>query len=292
MSENNEIFQQDLEGEPGDSLIFMVYLLMKEKCPMPDKDTMDRVMAKHFGDVENYTYSEKGAGYSLKKYSIEFEDDKSAPVMIMISNCFENDNEGIGAFERSQMWDCENSGQILEECKYRVVANDMLGAGLDTHRRAEMITDYVEALLELYPTCEAVYFEKSGKMFTADTLRSCEMPRNDRFIHYAVNVRFFNIEDSDDMMVDTLGMGLVHMPDLQYHFHGFDPNGVVYHAYNMLSYIFENDCPIDNGDTIDGVEDDRMSMDVQWTCHYERSLIQPPRDVIDVCMGENASGQR
>ncbi len=37
------------------------------------------------------------------------------------------------------------------------------------------------------------------------------------------------------MMVDTLGMSVLSLPDLQYHFHGMDPNAVVNHAYNMLS---------------------------------------------------------
>lgn len=39
------------------------------------------------------------------------------------------------------------------------------------------------------------------------------------------------------MIVDTLGMSTLFLPDLHYHFHGADPNHVVNHAYNVLSYI-------------------------------------------------------
>ena len=41
-----------------------------------------------------------------------------------------------------------------------------------------------------------------------------------------------------------------------------------------------------------GVEDSQMSRDVQWKCQYEDALIQPPRGVLDINMGNYASGGR
>ena len=43
---------------------------------------------------------------------------------------------------------------------------------------------------------------------------------------------------------------------------------------------------------IDGLVEGRMCQDVQWNMQYEMSLIQPVREVIDVNMGEYASGGR
>ena len=43
------------------------------------------------------------------------------------------------------------------------------------------------------------------------------------------------------MLVDTLGMCLLFLPDLQYHFHGLDPNLMVNHACNTASYLLIND---------------------------------------------------
>ena len=45
----------------------------------------------------------------------------------------------------------------------------------------------------------------------------------------------------DHMLIDTVGMSTLFLPDLQYHFHGMDPNWVVNHAYNVASYILEHD---------------------------------------------------
>ena len=38
------------------------------------------------------------------------------------------------------------------------------------------------------------------------------------------------------MLIDTVGMSTLFLPDVQYHFHGMDPNWVVNHAYNLTSY--------------------------------------------------------
>ena len=94
------------------------------------------------------------------------------------------------------------------------------------------------------------------------------------------------------MLIDTVGMSTLLLPDLQYHFHGMDPNWVVNHAYNVASYILGNDNPISNGETVDGVVDGRVSREIQWKCQYEDALIQPPRGVLDINMGEFAAGQR
>ena len=113
-----------------------------------------------------------------------------------------------------------------------------------------------------------------------------------RFIYYAVNVRFFNIEGTDDMIVDSVGMSTLWLPDVQYHFNTLNPNSVVYHAYSVLCYIYDNECPIKSGDCVDGLENGEMSKNVQWNVQYEESLIQPVREVLDVNVGKYASGNR
>lgn len=105
-------------------------------------------------------------------------------------------------------------------------------------------------------------------------------------------MRFFNIQGKEDKLVDTLGLYAIGLPDVQYHFHNIDPNDIVSHAYNVALYIFSKNAPVKNGETIDGLEDGRMSSTVRWRCQYEESLIQPVREVMDICPGEYASGTR
>lgn len=292
MDAENGVFKQDLSESQRPGAVFIMQLLLKEPVPLPDKETMCVVMQKHLQDVECFWHDEKGAGFAAKKYLAEFED-ASLPPQLMITGCTSFDGAEIEAFKKSQMWDCmDDKERIFDECRYNVMATDMLSATLSAKDRAEMDMDFMEALIELYPQCEAVYFESSGKLFLAEEIRGHQIPREHRFIRFGVNARFFNIQDSDEMLVDTLGMGTLYLPDIQYHFHDMDPNWVVNHAYNIASYIFDNDNPIKNGDRIDGIVNGQFDQSVQWNCQYEEALIQPVRQVIDVCMGGFAAGGR
>ncbi|MBP3384628.1 MAG: DUF4261 domain-containing protein [Firmicutes bacterium] len=286
--------QQDLSGPAEQQgMVFLVHLLMEEKCILPDKDVMDNIMRKYLGNVECFSYDETMAGFAANEYTTCFEkEDSNVPAQLLITECTEIKKPIMDEISYSQTWDCPESDEILKSCRYHVVATDLLAAGLHYKDRAEMLVKYVEALVEMFPTCEAVVFETSKKMLPRETIINCDLPIESRFIYYAVNVRFFNIQDSDDMLVDSLGMSTLFMPDLQYHFHSMDPNFVVNHAYNVLSYLYDAENPLKSGDRIDGIKEGEMSMDVQWKVQYENALIQPVREVIDFNMGEYAAGTR
>ena len=49
---------------------------------------------------------------------------------------------------------------------------------------------------------------------------------------------------------------------------------------------------MDERQTIAGLENGDMNPDIKWKVQYEDSLIQPVRTVIDINMGEYASGTR
>ena len=288
----NEVFQQDLSHSEQSSVVFVLKLLFKEPVTMPDRETMTAVMQRHVGDIDCFWHDDKGAGFAAKKYLAEFKDAKLPP-QLMVTSCTPFDGSKIDTFQRSQMWDCrEDKDRILDECKYAVFANDMMAAVLSSKERAMLDMDFLEALVEMYPTCEAVLVHSSGKLLRPETVLAYQGDPMDRFINFAVNARFFNIQNSADMIVDTLGMSTVFFPDLQYHFHGMDPNWVVNHAYGVASYILANDNPIKNGDPIDSVVNGRFNQDILWKCQYEESLIQPARPVIDIFMNEYAAGNR
>jgi len=290
----SQVFKQDLTDNsvrPGG--LFFVELLMPELCDMPDRDTMVDVFTKHLGSVDCFSYGTESAGFAPQNYKVHYEDnDADISPTLMVTNCEKIDKPVLDDFERSQVWDCPNVDELLDECQYRVFATDMLASGLEPKERADMLVKYVDALLELYPSCKAVVFGPSRKFLSRETIENHPDKNVTRFIYYAVNVRYFSIQGTDDMMVDTLGMSTLFYPDLQYHFHGMNPDEIVNHAYSVLYYIFEHDNPIDDGQTIAGLENGDMNPDIKWKVQYEDSLIQPVRTVIDINMGEYASGTR
>lgn len=289
----SKVFKQDRktkERQPGGP--FLITMLFKEPVGLPATQRVDEVCRKHLGHVECHGDDGESVHILALDHIVEFKDGK-APVQFLMTSCEDFDGKTVDDFTRSQMRDCrENRDRILEECRYSMLATDILARGLPPLERADMEMDYLEALAELFPSCEAFYFNRSGKLFEAEEIRSNQIEGPDRFIRYAVNVRFFRIQGSEDMLIDTLGMDTLFLPDLQYHFHGLDPNWVVNHAYNVASYLLTSGNEIESGETVDGIKNGEMDQSVQWKCQYEDALIQPNRPVLDINTGKYASGNR
>ena len=296
MSENSESpeLQQDLSqvaNHPG--MVAVIHFLFENKVEIPSKEAVIEVMNKHLGNIEVFSHSEKVVGMAAKDFSTFFEEEKKTiPAQLLFTECMEVDDSMLSDLDKTQLWECKNSAEILEKCKYHIVATDMMAACLHYKDRASMLVKYIEAIMELFPECKAFVFDNSKKMISREIVEDNKIPENRKFITYAVNTRFFNIAGTSDMMVDTVGMSTLFQPDLQYHFHGVDPNSVVNHALNMITYMFDNDVEFKNNDKIDGVKDGKISPEVMWSLRYEDSLIQPLREVLDINMGEFASGTR
>lgn len=288
---DKNILKQDLSQEQSMGAPFGIHLFFAEKSPLPDQAKMEESFKKHGLRVGFIKYQADMVMLEAKDYQVEYDNGK-APAQLLIMGADPMDNYQISDLVRSQMWEVTDSEEILEKTKYHIFATDFMARGLDYDQRATLDMDFLEALVDMFPTCLAVQFQESGKMFHRDQVANHQIPKAERFIHFAVNVRFFNIEGSQDMLVDSLGMGTLMMPDVQYHFHDMDPNWVVNHAYNLLVYMYKNANPFQTGDTIDGVVDGNLAPQVQWPCNYEQALIQPAREVLDVYMDQYAAGKR
>ncbi len=291
---DNKTLQQNTEEAGVKDGVFSMQFLFEENCPTADKEKIAEVLEKHVGNIDVAGVNEETVHVFALDYIAEFKEG-TAPVQLMIMRAMEGKPE-LDQLQLSQLWDCPNGREILENCKYFMATVDFLGSAMtDMKARGRLLMDLMEAMFELYPSCKAVYFPISGKMFSREAVVGDNIPKEDRFIKYAINVRFFNIEGSDEYIVDTTGMSSVFMPDLQYHFNkNIDPNMVVNHAYNLLSYIYEHNNPIEPDQTVSGIDvrTGQMEGSIQWKCQYEQALIQPMRTVIDINMTGFAAGGR
>ncbi len=283
--------KQQLDQKAKFQSMFMMQLLF-EKAPIKPKiETIKEALKKKFGEVDIVSADKALTSFAIKKYTATFKEGRLPPqVLIMDVQAFNGDE--ISQLERSQLWNVENGNSVLEECKYVITISDMMASVMDYKERCELLMDWLEATLEMFPECKAVWIKTAGNLFMTEQILEHNIPREERFIYFCVNVRFFNIQGTNDMLVDTLGLYAIGLPDVQYHFHDIEPNDVVNHASNVASYLFDNNVPIENGQTIDGIVNGQLSREIQWKCHYEMSLIQPEREVVDICPGQHASGGR
>ena len=107
---------------------YLIQMLFKEPVSMPGKAEMTAVMEKHIGTAECFCHDKKTAGFAALEHMAEFKD-VEAPVQLMVMGCSKFKGKGFDAFLMSQMWDCqEDRERIFRECRYQVVATDMLAA--------------------------------------------------------------------------------------------------------------------------------------------------------------------
>ncbi|MBR6873134.1 MAG: DUF4261 domain-containing protein [Ruminococcus sp.] len=290
----SEVLQQDLSQGVGSHSMLMIELLFEEKPDIIDIDTLQKAAEETFGETDVVSGDGKLLSLAVKKHIGHYADGKVCPAFAVLGQDLTFDSKDIDVLERSQFWDVRDGEELLDRCRYKCFVSDMMSAGLDYKERCDLVMDWLECVLPLFPGCIAVRTVASGKLMTPDSILNGSIPKDRRFISRCVNARFFRIEGTDsDMVVDTLGMFAVDLPEVQLHFHGLDPNAVVNYVYSICGYNYDNNAPIESGEVIDGLGDDgKISMDVQWRCQYEDSLIQPVRCVLDVNAGEFAAGQR
>lgn len=290
-NDNKKIFDQDLTQKEKEAGMYCMWLLFEKKPQRPSVETIHNELTKAFGDVDIvFSHNNKLSGFGIKKYISRFKDGEM-PTQLIMGDIMDFEQDFISDFERGQLWDCEDGNAILERCTHKLFISDMMDR-LEYKEKTEMLMDWLEIAVKLFPDCTAVWIPSGGKLIIADKIRNYQFDRNDRFIHFGVNARFFTIQGKNDMIVDTRGLYAIGLPDIQCHFHNLNPNDVVGYVYTIASYIYCNDQPIKNGDTVDGLLNGSININVQWKCHYEDALVQPARPVIDICAGEFASGGR
>ena len=276
--------------EEAQGSIFVMRLLFEDKCSMPKIKDMETIMKKHISSAEFIVNDGRVAAFDVMEFAKykdpEDKTDYIAP-QLLIANCKPADRWGIDDVTRSQLWNCKGGEVYIDYCKYMVVASDLLADTIEYKDRANMLMDYMEALMEMFPSCKAVFIDNSCTIFTREQILGHEIERDERFLYFAVNKRFFTVEGTEEMIVDTLGMSTLRLPDLQYHFHDADPNDVADHALDVMWHLYCNGCSIESGDKIDGMMDGDL-----WKCQYEESLIAPSRPVMDIDMGKFAAGIR
>lgn len=210
-----------------------------------------------------------------------------AAVQVGAPNAF--DHTTISDFVRGQMWNVKDANGLLSGCTHAVRLTDDNALKMEYKQRGKMLTQLIEAGLALYPDCVAVFVPASGRLVTAEQVRNNPARGGDRFLYLCVNTRLFSISGTNsDMMIDTVGLYLLGLPDVQYHFHTLNPNKVIKHAYSVASLLYAVGAVMKSGETIDGMDDYGVTKEIRWPFQYEPALIEPPRTVMAITPGEYA----
>lgn len=257
---------------------YPAYLLFDKEPTMPELLTIKNALIEAFSDVEVLEETEEATTFHVKKY-VSYTHEGVKPTQIVLGKAEPFSIDDLSDIERTQFWNVKNSEEELSKITHKVLVSDFF-TSLDYKEKAELIMDFVESMLEIFNECKFVYFPASGALNHASKMLVHDYPTKDRFVHFAVNVRTFNLETNQDRhIVDSLGMFALGLPEVQYYYKDYDLNEIVRHAFVILEFIFSDRDAIIDGDYVSTIE---YTDETKWQCKLVEALVPPHRMVLNI----------
>jgi hypothetical protein len=189
-----------------------------------------------------------------------------------------------------QSWTFSEARDAVARCHGSVFVSDIMSSGLPYQERLDLFHRGLLSVLEIV-SAEAIHWIPSGHVVRPSSVvaAAADSAKSALFFAGAINVRMFNLSGTDgEVVMDTLGLAALGLPDLQCHFHGLEPGAVAPVLYNTGFYLFENGDVIEDGHTVEGA-----IAGSRWRCQHEDSLVAPARVVVDMNPGlRYAAGDR
>lgn len=273
----------------------VIELLFEKEPKKITANSVFREAKNMWGNIEIINRDMGHLQFSTEKYVSYNQDNTTTAVELAMGNVELFDNKkSVDEFSRTQIWNIEQSDELLDSCKYAIKIWDCNAQRQIPKERAIMMVEWLDIVLKLYPECKAIWVPSAGKLQLAEAIRRFKENGIVKYLFGLTNIRFFNIPNTNEFIVDTVGLAGIGLSDVQFHFKGMNPNKVANLAYSLARYILNNDDTlIKDGDTIDGMNDQgQMTPDVQWICRYEDSIVEPLRPVLDINTGKYAAGDR
>lgn len=289
--ENESVFRQDPDEKSEFQRLFQMYLLFEEKVERPNAEVVRNALTTRCGTTDTVSPDDALSSFAIEAYKVAYQEGE-LPAQVMMADVTPFEQGMITALERTQFWSMPDAEDVLQQCGYKLLISDFMAAGLDYKSRSSLLADWLEVAVSLFPTCKAIWIPSSGKLLSPAEIADNPYKGAVRFLQFGMNIRYFNIQGTEDSLIDSLGLFALGLPDVQYHFHTLNPNHVSRHAFNVAAYLFEAEVPVSDGETIAGLLNGEMEPNVHWLCRFEIALIQPSREVMDVHPGEYAAGER
>ena len=181
----------------------------------------------------------------------------------------------------SQTWDWAGGEVALLPCTASVLVTEMLAEGRSAAERVASLGAVVEVLIARTGP-EAVHWARSQRVSDPAAFGAGDLDG-------VINIRMFSDAKSEGTLaMDTLGLHVFDLPDIQCHFRDREPGEIAELLFATAVYEFEAGDVIEDGNTISGTDGEG-----RYVCRREASLLEPARLVIDVDLGDPwAAGRR
>jgi len=180
-----------------------------------------------------------------------------------------------------QTWDWPDAEQAISKTKTVIEISDGTPETLARKERLQRFHKAVSSVLEIVQPI-AIHWLPSQRIVDPQRYNE-DLQLGGILFSSAVNVRMFKIEQSDERVMDTMGLTALGCLDVQSVFVNLEPSKMGLYLYHLAEYIFERGDVIRDGDTVEG-----MQPTERWRCQKVPSYVPPTRRVINVIPGEFA----
>ncbi len=274
------------ESTPGFSRIYGVELFY-ETPPSATKEQWLEVVKKRSPDLAPVAQEHDRGPWVFEHQDHPVPPGKGAArSLIAVSH----QRPDLAAFETvlRQSWRWPQAAEVLPRCRGAVLVTDLMAAGLHHLERLVLFERVLVAVLDAYP-CQAIHWQPTQQFVEPQQfLAAVQEAGGLVFVPGPINVRLFRIVGDEaaadalagDIVMDTLGLAALGLPDFQCHFTGLDSEAVSRVLYNSGLYVMERGDVIEEDHTVPGIHPDD-----KWRCRRETSLALPERTVIDLDPG-------
>jgi len=177
-----------------------------------------------------------------------------------------------------QNWHWAEANDITKKCRYELMVTDLMTRTLEYKQRLNLYTRFLTAVAKA-TNPDVVYSVYGQKLVNPAQIIENVDSKEPELLHSIFNVRLYNITDTGnrDLLMDTVGLHSIGLPDFQIRFSNFETNVIANLLWNYAYYIFENGDIIENGNTLEGIESGS-----RWKCERIISPLHPERMVINV----------
>jgi hypothetical protein len=203
-----------------------------------------------------------------------------SPLLTVIMTASPLGEGGKALPDVSQTWDWEGAEAAVSASRCSLLVTEMFGDGRTPQERWDAMS-YVVAEMAGITRPTALSWPQSQRVGDPELFAAGDLDG-------LINVRYFAISnDPGAMVMDTLGLHVFGLPDVQCHFRDREPGEIAAMLFSTAVYLFRSGDVIADGNTISGPGDERL------VCFHEHALLAPSRRVIDVDLGDPyAAGQR
>ncbi|OWA32989.1 hypothetical protein B9G55_24015 [Saccharibacillus sp. O16] len=290
--------QQPRDGKrlkPGFHPVYAVELLFREQPKLDPAQVLEgihqriRNTAINTGpfreteEVENEALRRKettgsdqfelSAVFYHNEYTVAFTDaEVPAQTRLFHPRPIREDLNWSGVLQQSWKW--EGGAERLEEYQYTVTLCDWYAAMLPFERRMEMFHSVLASVIES-TGCDAIYWQPSGQLIDA---RGFLAAHDNEPLYGALNVRVYQMQGQDEVLVDTLGLTALGVPDIQCRVSGLTPDRVIPMIYGASYYLYGNGGVVEDGQLLGGAG-------LRWRCEQQPGVLAPERIVVDLNPG-------